>query len=133
MASVVESPIDIFARNLFRIVYNIEGDTIDESEFQQFTEIIHQISHEKHVQFVQSTGSGLTQAENRKQFGQKSKDNGTAWSSLDPTLKAQWNALALRVPAAKEGGRVTGWDVFRIFKQVLPDMSGTGMIARPKK
>lgn len=112
-------------------------DDADTQEYKdqiaQFKSVFSKLSAE--MKLTLSQHSGLTQAENRQAFKERSQTQGATWKALTPEEQDVWKALAKRVDPAKAGGRQpSGWDCFRSFKGVLPPIGdGISKIARPTK
>ena len=136
MASASQSTtINNFVERYYIALYgDDEADTQDyKDQITQFKTVFAKLTSEMKMSLTQH--SGITQAENRQAFKERSQTQGASWKALTPAEQEVWKTIAKRVDPSKAGGRKpSGWDCYRSFKGILPTIGdGVSKIARPSK
>jgi uncharacterized lipoprotein YmbA len=137
MSSTQTQPqiINDFVERYYIALYG--DDEADTEEYQtqvtQFKTVFTKLTTEMKLSLTHH--SGVSQAENRQAFKERSQTQGANWKALTPADQEVWKAIAKRVDPSKAGGRKpSGWDCYRTFKGELPPIGdGVSKIVRPTK
>lgn len=127
--------INDFVERYYIALYGDDDAETEEYQTQitQFKTVFAKLTTEMKLNL--SHHSGVSQAENRQAFKERSQTQGANWKALTPAEQEVWKALAKRVDPSKAGGRKpSGWDCYRTFKGELPAIGdGISKINRPAK